>query len=474
MKTRSPMKFALPALAAALLLGSGCATTQASGTAGGAASAGKPGAGSAPGQAGQPQISNRAQLLFEEGVKASEAALKGGREVDYAELERKFRLAQDADPDLAEADYNLGVLAERQGRLDEARRHYETALRKKPSLAAAQENLAVLALNAGDSRGALAQLQELLKRSPDHAGARARLAELYRQAGDHDRALEYARAALLRDPQSLTALKVMLKSHTERKQLALAKLVALRAMKVDANDAELHYALAQLLLAEGDGDAARLELKRTLELRQDFLPAHSELARLALQSEDYPGAEQHLRRLLQADGKSAAAHLNLGVAYKGQGQLDKAMQEYDEAERLDPRLPQVALNRAILLHKHKDAPERALELYKKYLQLAGSELAVSADAPVFALIKEAEQAIQFKAEAARLEAEARKQAEAQAKAEAEAKNKPAPAVAPAAGKGQGSTQPARATEPAPKAAPQPAPKPAPQKPRDADEPSDAL
>ena len=44
--------------------------------------------------------------------------------------------------------------------------------------------------------------------------------------------------------------------------------------------------------------------------------------------------------MLQADGRNAAAHLNLGVAYKGQGQYDKAMQEYDEAEKLDPSTTQ--------------------------------------------------------------------------------------------------------------------------------------
>ncbi len=53
-------------------------------------------------------ISNRAKLLFEDAVKAMDAQKKG-KAVDYPSLERKFKAAMDADPNLAEADYNLGV-----------------------------------------------------------------------------------------------------------------------------------------------------------------------------------------------------------------------------------------------------------------------------------------------------------------------------------------------------------------------------
>src|SRR5262245_54251742 len=98
----------------------------------------KAGTASAPKQAEVPQVSNRAKLLFEDAVKAMEAQKKG-KAPDYAALERKFQAAAEADDRLAEADYNLGVLAEKQGRKDEAISHYRTALRKKPSLTQAAE-----------------------------------------------------------------------------------------------------------------------------------------------------------------------------------------------------------------------------------------------------------------------------------------------------------------------------------------------
>ncbi|MDC0709025.1 adventurous gliding motility TPR repeat lipoprotein GltE [Stigmatella sp. ncwal1] len=351
-------------------------------------------------------ISNRAKLLFEDAVKAFDAQKKS-KAFDFPSLERKFKAALEADANIAEADYNLGVVAERQGKKEEAKTWYQSALKKKPSLRQASENLAVLAQNDGDIGGAVALYQDVLKRYPDDAPSRARLAEIYRQTGDHDRAMEFSRAALMREPQSTTALKVMMRSYLDRKQLAMAKLVALRALKLDENDPELHHTIGLILQQEGDADGARLQFKSALETRADYVPSHVVLAQLALEAEDYPGAEEHLRRILQAGAKSAAAHVNLGIAYKGQGQYDKAMQEYDAAEKLDPKVAAIYLNRAIILHRAKDAPERAIELYKKYIGMAGGDVALNAEAPVFNLLREAEAVIQAKGEAQAAEAQAK-------------------------------------------------------------------
>lgn len=408
-------------LVAAALLASGCTSSTAAGPTGPKTGTAPPSKTvQTPTKAEPPPISNRAKLLFEDAVKAMDSQKKA-KAVDYPSLERKFKAALEADADLAEADYNLGVLAERQGKKDEAKGWYQSALKKKPSLRQASENLAVMAQNSGDIPGAVALYQDVLKRYPDDASSRARLAEIYRQTGDHEKAMELARAALMRDPQSITALKVMMRSYVDRKQLALAKLVALRAVKIDANDAELHHTVGLILQQEGDADGALLEFKKALEVNANYLPSRILLAQMALEAENYPGAEEHLRKILQAGGNNAAAHLNLGVAYKGQGQFDKAMQEYDEAEKLDPKLPAIYLNRAIILHRVKDAPERAVELYKKYIAMAGGDVALSAEAPVFGLMREAESIIQAKKEAQLAEEQAKQMEALQQKQQQELK-----------------------------------------------------
>ncbi len=418
-----------------------------------------------PGQPKPVEISNRAKLLFDDALKAFEAQEKA-RNYDYASLERKFQSAIDADPNLAEADYNLGVLSERQGKTDAAVAHYKAALKKKPTLRQAAENLAVISQNQGDVGGAVAMYRDILTKYPDDASSRARLAEVYRRQGDHDKAMEFAREALIREARTLPAYKVMMRSYLDRKQLSMAKLVALRAIKIDENDPELYHSVGLIQLAEKDPEAARLQFQKAVDVRADYLPAHVELARMSMKVEDYEGAEVHLRKILQADGKNAEAHLLLGVAYKGLGQYDKAMLEYDQAEKLDPKIAAVYLNRAILLHRHKDAPERALELYKRYLALS-AEGVVDAESPVLSLVKEAEALVQAKAEAVAAEAEMKKQ-EAEA-----AKNAGKPNA-------QGEVQPAAGGEAAvAKPASQPAPvqqpaAPAPSADEPSEEPDDSL
>ncbi|HLL54298.1 MAG TPA: adventurous gliding motility TPR repeat lipoprotein GltE [Myxococcaceae bacterium] len=426
----------------------------------------------APKKEQMPDISNRALVLFEDAHKAYETQKRSGA-VDYISLEKRFQAALDADPKLAEAEFNIGVLAERQGKLDEAQKRYRSALERKPSLKEAAINLAVLAQNRGDTPGAIAMYQKVLAAHPRDALSRAHLAEIFRQSGDHEKALELARQALMRDPKAVPAYKVMLLSYLDRKQLALAKLVALRAVKLDENDPDLYFAIGQVLMQENEVLKAKLQFERAVAARADYLPARVELAKLALKEENYQAAEEHLRRILQADGKNAAAHLDLGVAYKGMGKFDKAMQEYDEAEKLDPKLAAIYLNRGIILLRFKDAPERAQELFKRYLSLSDG---LNGESSVLNLMKEAEAIVQAKADAKRMEEEAKK-LEAAQKAQqeklkaadaAEAKNAPPDGKSATPAKAGGA--PAKSPEPASGQAPQ---KPA-AKPSGGDEPTDDL
>ncbi len=112
-------------------------------------------------------------------------------------------------------------------------------------------------------------------------------------------------------------------------------------------------------------------------------------------------------------GGSAEVHLDLGVAYRGLGQPDKALAEYDAAEKLQPRLAAIYLNRGIVLQRYKDAPEKSLELYKQYVALSGGESALPNDAPVLALRREAEQLVAAKSQARAQEQQAKTLEQAQ-------------------------------------------------------------
>jgi len=344
------------------------------------------------------QISSHAKFLFEDAVKAFEAQKKTNV-FDYPFLERRFEAVLAEDPNLAEAEYNLGVIAQRQGKLDVAKAHYRAALKIKPTLSEAAENLAVMTQTAGNTAEAAQTYNKLLSARPEDSRVRVRMAEIHREAGDCDKAMEQARESLIHEPRALEAYRVMMLCYLDRKQISMAKLVALRGLKIDEHNPDLHHALGLIFLQEKEPTKAHLEFKSAIAARSDYVPSRVMLAKLALEEGNYPGAEEHLRRLAQSNRNNAEVHVDLGIAYKGMGQFDKAMQEYDDAEKLNPELPEIYLGRAIILHRYKDAPERAVVFYKKYIQLAGGEAALSSEAPVFALLQEAEQISQVKREA---------------------------------------------------------------------------
>jgi tetratricopeptide (TPR) repeat protein len=350
----------------------------------------------APAAPGMPN--SKAMLLFEDASKAAEAQAKSGQRDDAA-LERRFLAVQQADPTFAEADYNLGVLAERQGKRDQAFALYRSALQKKPSLKPAAAGLARLTRAQGDLMSAAAQWNDVAQAFPDDAESRAQLAELARLSGDHDRAQEQARQALIRDPKNLDAYKTLIRSNLDRKQYAMAELVGVRALKISTTDPDLYLAIGDTQLAKGGVDKAAAQYQKAIEASAGFVPARLALARLALKDEDFAAAEKHLSRAVADGGGSAEVHLDLGVAYRGLGQPDKALAEYEAAEKLQPKLAAIYLNRGIVMQRYKDAPEKSIELYKQYVALSGGESALPNDAPVLALRREAEALVAAKSQA---------------------------------------------------------------------------
>jgi tetratricopeptide (TPR) repeat protein len=357
------------------------------------------------GEGGQPQINAHAKLLFDDANKTYDTQKKQGKP-DWPALQRKYRAALDADQNLAEAEYDLGVIAERQGNTEEAVAHYKAALARKRTLKEAAENLAVIAQNGGNVKDAVTVYQRILEQYPDDASSRARLAEIYREQNDVDHALDLAKQALVRDPKSVPAYKVMLLCYLDQKQLALAKLIALRTIKLAEGDPELYHAMGLILVAEKEPEKALLQFKKAVEVRADYLPSRVILARLAMEKENYSEAEEHLRRILQSDAKNCSVHLNLGVAYKGLGQFDKAMQEYDVAAGLCGDNPAIQLNKGIILHRFKNQPGQAIDYYNKYISMQGG--ALPADHPVHALLAEAQQLIEADKQAKIAEEQAKK------------------------------------------------------------------
>jgi tetratricopeptide (TPR) repeat protein len=352
-----------PILLIALLSLAACATS------GGRAPAANGGADASPGRSAEARdeaASAKAQRLFEEAVRAEDEQKKLKVPPDWPYLERKWRAVLGAG-EIAEARYNLGVALAAQGRLGEARAEYERARQLKPSLRQAAVNLGVLLERQGDPRAAAAVYQEVVRDFPEDALARERLAELYRAAGQHEDAWRLAREALVREPRSLVAYKVLANVAVERRELDLAKLIALRAQKLGPKDPELPFLVGQVLAREGDAAGAGAQFRRALALQEDFLPARYALLDAAVKGQAWGGVAEHAQAILKHEPSNAALQLTHGIALRHLGKPDEALAAYDRAEKLGGgKLPEVNLARGVLLARVKHECEPALAQLEAY------------------------------------------------------------------------------------------------------------
>lgn len=394
---------------------------------------------------GADAISPSAQRKFGEAVRSLE---EGERlqVVDWDALAVKFQAVVDDDPRHAEAHYNLGVIAERRGRVEDAERHYLAAIEQKEGLAQAWENLGLVRERVGDERGAEAAYKTLLRVRPEHAGARARLADLHLRNGNARRAKELAREALLRDPKNLPALGVSVQAHLALGEVEVAKLVALRAAQVDETAPDGPYLLGRIFEHEGRKGAAALQHRKAAELAPLHVPSRARLARIALDQRDFDEAERLYEELVRLQPGGFEPRLNLGLARLGRGNTEGAMEALEQAQALAPNDVRPSYPIARILHRHGDQPERALEHYRRYV--SGAPIHLRPDHPVFQDLRECEQLVQFLAQARAEEEAARRREEARAAAEAAE----AAAAAAAGESGAGADEGKEAAGPTPAAA----------------------
>jgi tetratricopeptide (TPR) repeat protein len=216
----------------------------------------------------------------------------------------------------------------------EAAREYARALRLNPRLTGALRGLALVAQRAGRLEEALQHLQHAIRIAPALVGLRADYGRMLALGGRHDEAdAEFTRALQLapRDP-------------------GLWELYA-----------------AALVAAQRKGEAVEA-LLRALTLAPDGVIARKRVAELLLEGGQPHAAAEHWRVLLARDPHNEKYWLGLTRALWEGGDTEAGLKAYEDAARLVPESPDLAMTRALALQDQGDRAlaeaelERALRL----------------------------------------------------------------------------------------------------------------
>ena len=83
-------------------------------------------------------------------------------------------------------------------------------------------------------------------------------------------------------------------------------------------------------------------------------------------------AEKSFQSALERNASNAAALNQLGIVYRKLGRFQEADQSYQRAVQADPTYANAYLNLGVLCDLYLQQPERALEAYERYLEVAAS------------------------------------------------------------------------------------------------------
>ncbi len=225
---------------------------------------------------------------------------------------------------------------------NDALAQYRTGIQRSPSQAFYHKKIAQALVALGKREEAIGELNQFLKDNPKDSDARL------------------TRAGLLRDSQN-----------PKDRDLAMQELKELAAQ--DPQNAEVHYNLGVSYLDKGEAAAAWQELKKSSDLRKDYIPPRLLLGDIAQTAHNYPVALEASGDVLALDPNNLDAKLLRAAALVGNKSYREADNELDALGRLQPNSKEVGLQQAALAAAEKDYG-KAEALYRRFYQQGSSDL----------------------------------------------------------------------------------------------------
>jgi tetratricopeptide (TPR) repeat protein len=225
-------------------------------------------------------------------------------------------------------EFQQGELALKANHLDQAEKHFRNVLAANPQVAGAYANLGVVYMRRKQWKPAIAMLEKAEHFAPGVAGIRLNIGLVhYRQ--NNFRAAIPAFASVVKDlPDSFQARYLLGLCYFLTENYADAT-NALEPLWSQASD-QLNYLYA-LGIAAGKSEHPDIEqraLGRLLEIGQNSAELHLLMGKAHLNREEYDDAIKELEASATADPKLPFVHFNLGVAYYRKQDLARAGQEF--------------------------------------------------------------------------------------------------------------------------------------------------
>src|SRR5258707_14985609 len=260
--------------------------------------------------------------------RAGQQALKQGQ---FAHAAEEFKKVLALDPNLVEAEVNLGLAYQSLSEYDLAVRHLTKALRERPNLLGPTVIVGMDYLKLSSPQKAIPFLQSALKLDPSNREARQALASAYLgQENFRGAAEEFRRIAVLDSDRSEAWFKL------GHEYLDLAARLAYRGAHLYRESAWGHRFLGDLLFQRDRWEAASQEYRKALGTEPLESGLHTSLAQPYLHAGKLQEAETEYHLELQLDSRNELAWLGLANMQLAKGQSTADLESLGKVWEISP------------------------------------------------------------------------------------------------------------------------------------------
>lgn len=256
-------------------------------------------------------------------------------DVKGQQAEAEYRAVLDLEPTNLSAIRGLGRLFRQQQRWQEAESIYKMALDRVPSHADLWRDLGNTYYESQQVDLAIGSYQKTLELAPNRLPVRIRLAQLFQQAGQPEQAVELWQQALEAAPEDSQSWRYLADLYRSIGRIEEAIAAYNTALVHDGTNVAAHTALAQIYQNQGDCEDALVHLAERARLRN----TSEDFATLGAAYRDCGDLERAVEVYQQAaalNPQSAATQLDLGRAYQAAGMSDKAILAWQAVLELAP------------------------------------------------------------------------------------------------------------------------------------------
>jgi len=266
-----------------------------------------------------------------------DAAVSYYRQGDYFSSIELCNRIIDESPDNSEAYHLLGSSYEKNKQLQTASVSYHMAIKINPRSAVFHNSFGQCLSKMGKFDLAMDSFIKAIKFKPDFAHAYLNAGKLFRKIEEPENAEKFFLDALRLNPGLLPAYNNLGNVQQSLGKTEEAIESFKRALEINPKQAEVHYNIGNIYNLKGEKETAEDCYKTSLEIRPGFAHALHALAKIQTGQGKFDIAVKSLTKAIQSDPKYIQPHLDLAEAYYSSGELEHALNHYDEYLKYYPR-----------------------------------------------------------------------------------------------------------------------------------------